>query len=95
MEDNPFGKESLMFRQILSNDALNIYKCALTNKEECVKMEAQLRTNNKLYSSVICMMAAASVLDVKLDSMYPAIEKNDACMEFLFNGTMNGNNIQT
>ena len=82
-----------MFSQILSNDAVDIYKCALTNKEECVKMEAQLCTNDKLYSSMICMMAAASVIDVKIYSIYPAIEKSDTRMEFLFNRTMNCNNI--
>ena len=52
MEDNPFAKESIMFSQILLDDALDIYKRSLDNKEECVKTEAQLCAKDKNFSSM-------------------------------------------
>ena len=65
-----------IFTVLISDGAYDKLNEKCTNKEECIKEEAILLAEHKVWTSLICMFALASVIGAKIASYHPPYGNN-------------------
>ena len=73
-KSNKPGPSSIIhFMATISVDAASLFQNSINNRKECVIKEALLNSQDKTWSSFLCMIALAQVIRQPIVSHYPII----------------------
>ena len=71
---DPYEQIENKFLVTLCHDASDIFSLDMQNYKECIQREGILNSNNKRWSSFMCLLALSNAIGMQIRSIYPTAD---------------------